>query len=113
METILEAGIGKHHRPSRTAVEQMERSLRGLLESAETETLSHSSDQATHVSCQSPHQGDLGGHASIGPTVDSSAGEEVNDRFAPKQLLQEPIESSNVWRDLGKLSSSIRSCGVG
>lgn len=112
METILEAGAGKHRGPNRTAVERMERSLRGLLESAETETLSCSADQAKNESCQSPSQGELEEGTSLGPSVDSSAGEETNDHFALKQVLQEPTESPNNWRVLGKLPSSVKSSGA-
>lgn len=95
METILEAGNGKHRGPSRTAVEQMERSVRGLLESAETETLLRSANQATNESCQSPSQGELEEGTSRGLSVASSADEETNDHFASKQVLQEPTESPN------------------
>lgn len=48
----------------------------------------------------------------MGPSVGSSAGEEINDHFAPKQVLQEPRESPNDWRDLDMLPLSVRSSGA-
>jgi hypothetical protein len=82
------------------------------MESAESEALPRSADRATNDSFQSPSQGESQEGTSRGPSVDSSAGEEIKDRFERKQVPPEITESPSDWRDLGRVPSNVNSSGA-
>jgi hypothetical protein len=71
------------------------------MESAEFDALLCDADQAKNELFQFPGQGEWHEDTLTGPSVDPSAGEEINDDFERKQVTKSPSD----WRDLGRVPS--------
>ena len=94
METLLVTGSGQDCRPSKATVEQMERSLRNLLESSESGVAEQNEIQASSESTRPFSQEGGAGHStSIHRSPVALVEEEEDDQFEPIQSSQKSSET--------------------
>jgi len=87
METLLVSGTEEHQKPSRATVEQMERSLRELMESSRNEEEPCAKQQESEPPIMHPEQGDAGEPVSAANTEQA----DDSDEWRPLSLQPQEV----------------------